>query len=78
MLSIENDSLAELLDVVRQNIIEAWDLGKDPMYVALNPDSYQAVMNCKEAEYEKGYTVLIMGLEVTCSDEVLFGEAKVF
>jgi hypothetical protein len=78
MIAIDNDSLAELLDVVRQKIMDHWDRGQNPMYVALHPDLFRAVMDCKANKAQKGYAVLIMGLEVTCADQVPLGNAEIY
>lgn len=70
--------LSSLLDIIRQNIMDAWDDGQYPSYVALHPSTFQAVTECKAYELTKGLTVLIMGLEVTCSERVPLGHVKLY
>ena len=58
------ETTAELVDVLRDVIIEAWERGEDPSYLVVDDDMRERLLAVKEREVARGIPLVVLGLVV--------------
>lgn len=76
-MSVEEASVAYLLDQVRQKVIEAREKNEHPHLLRINTELYQVVANAKAREVLHGSPLFLLGLEVVGSDSVPLEDPEV-
>lgn len=61
-------SVAEMLDDVRDLLVEARDQGERPTGLVLTPKLFRAVMEAKARESARGNRIVLFGMELFAPD----------
>lgn len=63
-------SVAGIMDAACEQVLRAWRDNWQPTRVRVHPSVYDTVVEAKEAELQRGNTLLLLGLEVIPSELV--------
>jgi hypothetical protein len=66
--SSADPSVAEMLDDVRDLLVEAREAGERPTGLVLTPKLFRAVMTAKAREAERGNRIVLFGMELYAPD----------